>query len=362
VPRVDAIRSAAQDFVSAALLGDGWEETLSRFSFFAGARGAALMRNEDYRIAGVIASPEIKEPVIQFLAGRVPPTSRQIRACQDPAKGFRFDHDDYSDDDLSRDPYYQEFLRPIGYFWHAAVRLDADPGNGIALSLKRPLKAGPYERQDAIPLNSVLPDLRAAARIARRIVQAEAGGAAKLLHSRGDPVFELDASGKVLRTHVFRDDPTRPVRILRRRLIANDRLAQPTLDRAIAIATTSPGAPAIVSLADAAGTRYFLQIVPVGGRACDVFLAATAVAVLINVAQRGIPLNLERDTLRTAFALTDREVEVAIALAGGLSVADIAKRLRIQVGTTRDYLKSVFEKTGTCRQAELVALLGSIKF
>src|SRR5205085_1148867 len=109
---------------------------------------------------------------------------------------------------------------------------------------------------------------------------------------------------------------------------------------------------------DGAGKRHFLQIVPVGRRARDVFLAAAAVAVFIR--DRQPRLLATYMATRDAFGLTDREAEVVALLGEGLTPAEIARRLRIRVDTVRDHLKRAFEKTGTNRQAELVALLARI--
>jgi DNA-binding CsgD family transcriptional regulator len=116
----------------------------------------------------------------------------------------------------------------------------------------------------------------------------------------------------------------------------------------------------MIPLPDTAGGRYFLQIVPVGGRARDIFLAAAAVAVLIDLKPRH-QVGYFGGALRDAFALTDREVDVALMLGDGLSPAEIAGRLRIQVDTVRDHLKNVFGKTSTSRQAELTALLARLR-
>jgi DNA-binding CsgD family transcriptional regulator len=299
--------------------------------------------------------------VTSFIAGRVPPPSRQTRLDFRHGSGFRFDHDDYTSEELARDPYYQEFLRPIGFFWHAAVALNAENGENIALSLKRPLKAGPYLSTDASILNNILPELQAAVRIARGVMSAEGAGVARLLQRRGAPVFELDSWGRVLRMHLFEEKRTLPVRVLRGRLVASDRLAQPALDRAIARAVTTPQAPAIVRLPDAHNQNQYLQIVSVGGAARDIFRATAAVAVVIerNAAMKSSPV--DHQVLRDAFSLTDREADVALMLGNGLSPAGIAAALHIQLETARDHLKSIFEKTETNRQAELAALLGRLR-
>jgi len=48
---------------------------------------------------------------------------------------------------------------------------------------------------------------------------------------------------------------------------------------------------------------------------------------------------------------------VACLLAEGLAVGETAAHLGIKVATTRVYLRSIFDETGTRRQAELAALL-----
>jgi DNA-binding CsgD family transcriptional regulator len=51
---------------------------------------------------------------------------------------------------------------------------------------------------------------------------------------------------------------------------------------------------------------------------------------------------------------------VAALLAGGMELEAIAASLHISPTTARNQLKSVFGKTGTRRQPELVALLAAI--
>ena len=59
----------------------------------------------------------------------------------------------------------------------------------------------------------------------------------------------------------------------------------------------------------------------------------------------------------TIFGLTGAEARLARLLVGGASLAEAAERLRIQEPTARTYLKQMFLKTGTNRQAALVRLL-----
>src|SRR5262245_20363809 len=58
--------------------------------------------------------------------------------------------------------------------------------------------------------------------------------------------------------------------------------------------------------------------------------------------------------LETRFALSPAEVRLVAYLSTGASLRSSAEALCIKYETARTYLKSVFEKTGTHRQAELV--------
>lgn len=356
----DRIKAAAEDLIAAALLGEGWNEALTRFAHAAEARHAVLMRNAPKTLLTVLSNEEASEPIADYLAGRAPPNSRYARVST-RGRCFRVDHDDYTDEMLARDPYYQEFLRPNRIFWHANAILAHGGDDYVELSLKRAIGLGPYQRGDAVALDGVLPELNAAARIARSMLDAETRGMAALLRRRGRLIIEIDSRGRVLPGQAVGEaDPSSPLRIHGLRLTSVDAQAQPVLDRALAVATARPGSMALVPLIDADGRRYLLQIHPVPGIARDVFLSATAIALLVERDRKPSPVNGELPMLRDAFGLTDREAEVASLLARGLDIAAIASALAIRPETARTYLKDALEKTGTHRQAELAALLAGL--
>ena len=65
-------------------------------------------------------------------------------------------------------------------------------------------------------------------------------------------------------------------------------------------------------------------------------------------------------SLRSRYGLTPTEIRVATALAEGLSVRAIADRHGVTYETARSQIKAVLSKTGTSRQAELVALMAKL--
>lgn len=356
--RADEAKSAAGDFLAAALLDEGWADALQRFADAAEAGGASLVRVQAGRAIAQISSTGWSAAEAEIMAGRTPPSRLRFYPNHAFGHGFRADHEVWSSAELRRDPYYQEFLRPRGVLFHAKVRLYAAPNDRVSLTLKRHAALGPYEPRDIAVLDSLVADLHAAFRIARCVLDAEASGVVQVVHQRGDPVFELDASGRVLRAHGNEGEHS-GLLVRNGRLVAVDRLAQTRLDRAVAAAVAPPQRPGLVTIADKIRGRTFLQIVPITGGARDVFLATAAVVVVTQPDRpRSGPLP---DIIRQAFDLTVREAQIASLLAGGSSLSSIAESLQLGIGTVRNHLKSIFAKTDTRRQGELIAVLRTLQ-
>ena len=93
---------------------------------------------------------------------------------------------------------------------------------------------------------------------------------------------------------------------------------------------------------------------PVIGDAGEIFQGAKGIIVITDP-DRHLPI--PDMALRQVFQLSQAEVKLAKQLALGMDVADASRALEIQEGTARTYLKSIFAKTGTHRQAELAVLL-----
>ena len=64
--------------------------------------------------------------------------------------------------------------------------------------------------------------------------------------------------------------------------------------------------------------------------------------------------------LQKIFDLTAAEARLAMQLAGGASLAQIAAANEISIATLRTQLASIFAKTNTSRQQELIALLARL--
>lgn len=82
-----------------------------------------------------------------------------------------------------------------------------------------------------------------------------------------------------------------------------------------------------------------------------------AVAAIVHIFDPDQNMELLLGPVCKLYGLSAGEARLAGLLAGGMVFADAAKTMRVQEQTARSYLKQVFLKTDTNRQAELVWLM-----
>jgi DNA-binding CsgD family transcriptional regulator len=80
-------------------------------------------------------------------------------------------------------------------------------------------------------------------------------------------------------------------------------------------------------------------------------------AVLVLVSDPEAKPRAAPELLAQLYGLTAREAELVTLLLDGLDLRDAAERLALSINTVRTHLRGVFNKTGTHRQSELVALV-----
>jgi DNA-binding CsgD family transcriptional regulator len=80
-------------------------------------------------------------------------------------------------------------------------------------------------------------------------------------------------------------------------------------------------------------------------------------AYLLVVVDLNVLAGPRAEGLQRGFGLTPCEARLAAALSTGMSLQEVARMNGVEIGTVRGQLKSVFIKTATKRQPELVAML-----
>jgi len=89
------------------------------------------------------------------------------------------------------------------------------------------------------------------------------------------------------------------------------------------------------------------------GHACD--------PRLVLILSRPAPPEDPADLLAKTLGLTTTEAQIALAVADGKTLTEIADNRRTSIHTVRNQVKSLLLKTGTRRQSEIVALVERLR-
>jgi DNA-binding CsgD family transcriptional regulator len=101
-----------------------------------------------------------------------------------------------------------------------------------------------------------------------------------------------------------------------------------------------------------------VHVVPVVGKVHDLLHLVSAIMTVTDL--EAVPSRRMGAVLEQAFDLTPAEARLAAQLVTGRSLPEIAAAEKVAYETLRGHLKSVFEKTHTGRQAELVSLIAKL--
>jgi DNA-binding CsgD family transcriptional regulator len=104
-----------------------------------------------------------------------------------------------------------------------------------------------------------------------------------------------------------------------------------------------------------AETRFPVTVMPLRAGRLPVFTSGPS--VLVTVTDLRADLAIADGELQALFGLTAAEIRVVRALLQGHQPRDTAERLGVSLNTVRTQLASIFHKTGTAGQSELLLLL-----
>lgn len=178
------------------------------------------------------------------------------------------------------------------------------------------------------------------------------------------PVILLDRRGLVMQANRHADFIVgSDLRINRGNLVASDAASHVDLQRLIQEAlrersVADDGAPQPAVIRRAARRPLVVDAVPANAAFGDLLGGAVALLLIRDLEQRAIPIEAH---IRRVFDLTKSELRLVMLIAEGEDLVDCGTRLGWSRETTRTVLKTVFSKTETHRQAELVALLARMR-
>lgn len=364
--RTEAILRTVERIYDSAFEPDGWRHCLDAVRDLVGAehaifhrtvQGAVVTSVSCRRLIGVMDQVRIDDQFFVDHIDRLPVGAAVEQASIISMEAF------------ARTDYYNNVIRPIGG-GQAVITLPWRSGGDTAsLIACRPLDAAGFTPEDLQALDLLTPHVTAAGRLARRLIMEQA-----VIDALGVGIVLVDGEATVVHMNQQAEAfvaAADGLGLSSRRLVAGTMAETMALHEAIAAAAmTRSGLAAAESAIRWASSKRIqipmfrrapqsplaLTIIPSGGLMQKLGLDSPAqAAVLISDPAVTHAGGMER--LIALHGLTRREAELVSLIADGVRLVEAAALLDITVGTARQYLKSVFSKTGAESQADLVRLV-----
>ncbi len=346
-------------FYEAAAHPDLWRTVLHETSLALGAEGSVILAYPDAGL-GLIQSEGIDELLDRFVRGRWQNIRGARGVTRSPWK-LQSEATLFRPEELDRLPFYTEFLGPLGFRWFAGARLARSSGNTVILSVERKARDEAFSARELEAIEGILPHLRRASELAMRFGLARSEGRLDALATMKCGGILIDFLGRVLQTNeIAQQHIGRGLAIAHGQLTSPCSQANAALQRLIG-SVLQPGlsheaaARGAVAVPRSEGRPLIIHAAPIVGSARDIFQQAKAILMLVDPDEHREPAE---PILRQAFGLTSAETRIALTLARGQNLEEIASENSVSLGTVRNHLKAIFAKTKTHRQGELVALLG----
>ena len=336
-----------------------WPDLLEQISCAIGGMGAMLL--PFCGAGGVEASPSMTAALEAYVSegwheGERDPRRRAIRLHMQGQVAT--DEDIISNDEIRRDPMYNELLPRFDAKWWAGIGFKANREHWC-LALHRSSGQGPFERTDKAIFQEFATRLSEIGTLAHIVGHAAISEVTSSFDKVRHAVIAIDAAAQVIRTNaladrIFDDE----FRIFGKRLVFGDKVAEEEFGKALGrLRSTAEGrslraTPIVVRRRIA--PPLLIEVLPLDGAVRSPFFRARALLLLTEIVPPSRPA---WELLSRAFELTPAEARLASQLATGKPLEQAADESCISKETARNQLKSIFRKTSVHRQAELIALM-----
>jgi DNA-binding CsgD family transcriptional regulator len=347
----------------AVIDGQKWRELLESMCRAIGAEGGSLRQFPNRTVDAPYTASMEQLTKIYFREGWNLRDTRVQTLIQRPVKLAAFtDFAIFTYDEMKtlfrRDPYFNDFLALGKLKWGAWIQFRVE-NHPWLMTFQRTDVQGSFEDVDVRLIQPFSQSLSEAANLSAAVGHRVLSGVLDALHLVQRPAVALDSTGAVLGSNasaaeIFDSN----IRINNGRLKVSDEQAAQQLASLYARLRLIPEANSVcadpIIVRRSQKSPIILNVLPVPVAAKDPFLGAR---ILLAFRNPNEPALNKPNVLRGLFRLTSAETKLALLLGAGVSIETAAQQLNLSRETVRTQLKSLFTKTETHRQGELIALL-----
>ena len=302
-----------------------------------------------------------------YLENYYPTDERVPRVRQLPDSRLVHVEDLFTAEELKTSPTYNEMLPRTGGQDSLSTRLDGPDGSSIIWSLRDPVALDGWGSSRIAMVKGLLPHIRQFVRVRQALVRAEARNTTvtALLDNPRVGVLHLDRRGRIIEANdrgrsilQHADGLADRDGTLRARAAAD----QVRLERLVEGALPTSGAAAvsgsILLRRSPVLPPFVIHVKPVGIPQAD--YGARHVAALVLIVEPGRQRRVDPDLVARTLELTRPESQVAVWLAEGKSVREMAQATRHTDRAIYWHLQQIYQKQSISRQVDLVRLVLSL--
>lgn len=353
---------------AAASDADLWPHALNEIEELTGSVGAVIgLVPKRADAPGLnLAGRFTDEQCAEYSRGYMSICPRTAYILAHPGEGIFYDSKIIDEAGMDRDPVYAWFGKHgLRYFVGSVAET---PNYHVVFSLQRSAAQGHVQRPHIELFEALRPHLEQAVTLADRLgsLAARTSVTSAILERLSQAVFALDAAGKLVYCNNAGE----------RLLAAGDGLT--VEDQRLRPAAAELG-PQFDRMLDDARSELavrgggWMRLRRTSGRAPYALFVSHLVSdgiqptqrrpeLLLVVSDPDTGIRLSPEALRSLFALTDAETQVAQAIVSGHSLSSAAALLGVRRETLRSHLKSILRKVGVSRQQDLVRKLVQLAF
>lgn len=364
---LDLMASAVEAIQDATFSDDAWETALTLIGKLLHSSSTALALESKTLTFPIVRSVGLPQEAADAYAHRgqlIDPVIAHVRASPTGIAypdWFAIDHKAF-DNSIFADEFAKLFDM------RHCIQAFTDRSGAISgfLTCTRPAKREAYSENDRNLVHVILPHIRHALRVRRHLTELESrhGAALNVLSRLEQGIFLVSADLTI--RFVNREGERLLVssgglKTVKGRLVATDPADAARLQIAVlrAVAGGLSVDPGVLHIRRGDYRRPVLvRIIPFGSDRLQDAYGTDHTVFIMAVDPDGRDCRVPN--LRAIFDLTPGEERVAGLVAEGMSLPDIAKCLSVSLPTVKSHLQHLFQKTGTHRQAELVALMRRI--
>jgi DNA-binding CsgD family transcriptional regulator len=345
-----------------------WQETMSVLARQVGADTFHLLGWDSKKQAatlGVMSHESWNDALALYNSyyGTVDPR-RQLASRADPGVVLACHHH-FDDQFISKSEFYQDFLLRYGLRYCLGGCLSRNESTDVNLALLRDPEHGPFEPGHESLLTLLMPHFNRSLRLMEHTQAATQSGelAAAGQDAASLAVIAVNRTGQLLYCNRNGEALLKAAETVRIRhgvlTCANESQEKEWDDILGGIVKTGRPANLLLNNSVKPDERYSVTLTPLPKRGAF-SLTGEPDGVLCLI----VPLDHRRmataGQLMQLFGLSAAEARLARALAAGETLEFYALESDLKLPTVKSQLRSVFEKTGTDRQAALVRLIAGI--